>query len=118
MGTAEHSHLDRQVSANPRGRTKLRGGVASTLAAMQAKLKKAHDSGQPYIEQHYSPPPTDRRNSLKECFFRKLMVGRPKSAIAISFIGSGVVPRKIASPDLIPGLRPDATTRGMINHAA
>jgi hypothetical protein len=33
------------------------------------------------------------------------MVGRPSSAIAISFVSSGVAPRKAASPDLIFGLR-------------
>lgn len=76
----------------------------------------------PLLTQSGHQPANQRRlnlsgSSLEECFFRKSIVGRPRSATAKSLVNSGVAPRIAASAALILELRSEATTRGMVSHA-
>jgi len=67
-----------------------------------------------------SPPSIGRsvaRNSLKECLFRKLIVGRPSRAIAMSLVSSGVAPKKAVSGVLTLEVGSEPTTKGMTSHA-
>ena len=80
-----------------------------------ATLMSANDPKRtPACSQSAAPA---RRNSLKECFFRKLIVGRPSRAIAMSLVSSGVEPKKAVSAVLTLGVRSEPNTRGMTSHA-